>query len=118
MDTIGERIKKLRKAANLTQEELGKAINKSKGNVSGYESGKFEPSANTIIDMSKCFNISTDYLLLGEENKILNFTEEELEIINLYRNCDSVGKTGVKGLLKTLSKPKEHEGKLSNSRIG
>ena len=51
MKSIGDRIKMLRKAANLTQSQLGELIGKSKGNISGYENGTYDPSASTIIEL-------------------------------------------------------------------
>jgi len=81
VESIGDRIKKLRKSLNLTQSQLGDLIGKSKGNISGYEKGTFEPSANTIVELAKCFNISTDELLLGynmENSDFLSKTDKDL----------------------------------------
>jgi SOS-response transcriptional repressor LexA len=77
MDSIGNRIKTLRKASNLTQFQLGELIGKSKGNISGYENGTYDPSASTIIELAKCFNISTDSLLFGGE--LLNKNNAKIE---------------------------------------
>ena len=84
-ESLGERIKRLRLNAKLTQQELAILIGKSKGNVSGYEKGNFEPSANTIIELAKCFKVSTDFILTGTkiENSINNLTEGERDILEL-----------------------------------
>ncbi|MEG2537350.1 MAG: helix-turn-helix transcriptional regulator, partial [Hydrogenoanaerobacterium sp.] len=69
MTTIGERLKNARLIHNMTQQQVADAIKKSKGNVSGYENGAFEPSASTIISLAECFNISTDDILIGTTEK-------------------------------------------------
>lgn len=66
MDTIGERIKYLRRKQGLSLQELADIIGKSKGNISGYENNKYEPSAQTILALAKYFKISTDWILSGE----------------------------------------------------
>ena len=77
MDVI-DRLKALRAQFNMTQVDFGKAIGMSQGNVSEMERGKFNPSIETIISACKYFNISADWLLLGEKlpadapNKNLN----------------------------------------------
>jgi len=93
VESIGDRIKKLRKSLNLTQSQLGELIGKSKGNISGYENGTFEPSANTIVELAKCFNISTDELLLGysiENSDFLSKADEDL--VKNFNKLDNVKK--------------------------
>lgn len=94
MDSIGMRIKNLRLDNHYTQEKLGKLIGKSKGNISGYEKGTFEPSASTIVLLSKCFNISTDYLLIGtdQSNDVCNFTKAESHTIQKFLKLNDTGK--------------------------
>ena len=66
MDVI-DRLKALRTQFNMTQVDFGKAIGMSQGNISEMERGKFNPSIDTIISACKYFNISANWLLLGEE---------------------------------------------------
>ena len=60
---LGSRIRELREERGLTQEELGKILNLTKGNVSKYESSKLEPNIETIKLIANYFKVSTDYLL-------------------------------------------------------
>jgi transcriptional regulator with XRE-family HTH domain len=46
-------IKAVRKALNLTQEDFGDLYNCTKGNVSGWENGRYEPPYSTLSDMSE-----------------------------------------------------------------
>ena len=60
---IGEKIYKLRKEFNVSQEELAMAINTSRQSVSKWELGDSYPEVNKLKDIASFFNVSTDYLL-------------------------------------------------------
>lgn len=64
----GDRIKQLRTAKKLTQEELGKIINVTKVSISGYENGNRTPDTDTLKKIADFFEVSTDYLLGRQEN--------------------------------------------------
>ncbi len=68
MKTIGERINYLRTKNKLTMDELSLLIGKKKSNLSSYENGKYEPSAQTIIALCETFKVSADWLLTGKSN--------------------------------------------------
>lgn len=93
METVGDRLKELRTITKMTQQEVADAIGKSKGNISGYEKGSFEPSASTIVKLSECFNISTDYILKGVSRQIesAKLSASESELISNYKKLDSRG---------------------------
>lgn len=60
---FGKRLKELRLAYPMTQEELAKALNVSPSTISLYESGSREPSGSFIVTVARFFNVSSDYLL-------------------------------------------------------
>ena len=60
---LGNRIRQLRRANGMSQENLGKLIGVSKVSVSGYEKGTRIPSMIVLEKMVDVFNISADYLL-------------------------------------------------------
>lgn len=70
METIGQRIKRLRKNNNLTQNELAKKVNKSAQVVSNWEREYTDPDHEDIIKLSLALNVKSDYILFGEENPI------------------------------------------------
>ena len=72
MDTIGERLKILRNDKKLTLQQLADLIGTHKGNLSSYESNKYEPSAQTVIMLSNIFGVTTDWILKGVEGEDLN----------------------------------------------
>jgi transcriptional regulator with XRE-family HTH domain len=66
---FGEKMKLLRKEKGWSQEELSKKIETDTRQVSLYENNKVAPSAETIVRISKVFNISIDYLLIDEMSR-------------------------------------------------
>lgn len=67
----GNTIKELRTEAGMTQEELGMLLNVQNAAVSKYESGKVPLTGETLLKLSKIFNVSTDYLLGTEEGNTM-----------------------------------------------
>ena len=65
---IGEKIKGLRKAKNMTQEELSKMLKVSQPVLNRWETGSRNPSLKTLKKISDVFNISIDTLLLDHKD--------------------------------------------------
>jgi len=62
-NVFGQTLKDLRKEKGLGQVELAKILNMSKGIISLWENGLREPGMNSLISLSKFFNVSIDYLV-------------------------------------------------------
>ena len=58
-----ERIKALREARGWTQAELARRMNITRNGVNSWEQGLSMPSPACLVDLSKVFSVSTDYLL-------------------------------------------------------
>lgn len=65
---LGSRIAMLRRDAGMSQAELAKRLQVSPSAVGMYEQGRREPSAETLVALSRIFQVSTDYLLTGTPN--------------------------------------------------
>lgn len=63
MATIGDRIRDLRKAKGLTQQELSRILGVSRATLASWETGRRTPDAHTIRSLARTFNTTTDYLL-------------------------------------------------------
>jgi transcriptional regulator with XRE-family HTH domain len=61
--TFGDKIKNLREDHNLTQSDLGNALNMTQRKISYLELNRYEPSIQDIVEICRFFNISADYLL-------------------------------------------------------
>lgn len=60
---LSEKIVNLRKARNMSQEELSEQLGVSRQAVSRWEVGSALPDASNILQLSKLFGVSADYLL-------------------------------------------------------
>ena len=60
-------LKEIRKKQNLNQQKVAIDLNISRESLSYYENGKREPSLQLLVDMSKYFNVSINYLITGKE---------------------------------------------------
>lgn len=65
--TIGERIKKARKDAHLTQKQLANKLNVSYVNIAQWENGRRNPKIETLQNLAKALNVSIGYLQRYEE---------------------------------------------------
>lgn len=59
---IGERLRKIRKDKNITQEKLADILNTTHSTISAYESGKTTILTAFAYEICKRYNISMDYL--------------------------------------------------------
>lgn len=77
--TVGDKITKLRKSRNLTQEQLATKIGISRAALSHYEKDRRAIDNDTLKLFADFFEVSTDYLLGRTENpKQLNSKFPEL----------------------------------------
>lgn len=60
---LGERLQEQRQLKNLSQKEVGNAINVSASIVSNYEKGERTPSLEVLMALARLYQCSTDYLL-------------------------------------------------------
>lgn len=65
--TLSEKILMLRKQKGWSQEELAERLGVSRQSVSKWESGNSLPDLNRILDLSRLFEVTTDFLLKDEE---------------------------------------------------
>ena len=63
---ISEKIVHLRKLNGLSQEDLAEKLQVSRQAISRWEMGTAKPDANNILQISKLFGVTTDYLLNDE----------------------------------------------------
>ena len=69
MMKLAEKLFELRKEKGWSQEKLAEQINVSRQSISKWESGQVLPEIEKIIELSKIFLVTTDYLLLDENSE-------------------------------------------------
>lgn len=67
--TFGDRLAKLRRDSNYTQEQLADVLGVSRQSVSKWESDLAYPETDKLVKLCEMFNCSSDYLLLNGSNK-------------------------------------------------
>lgn len=77
--SLSKKIYELRKSNGMSQEVLAEKINVSRQSISKWESGETVPEIDRIIELSKVFGVSTDYLLLSGEVESLTNRTKQLE---------------------------------------
>ena len=107
---LGEKILKLRKQNGLTQQELGNMINVTKVSVCCYENGTRIPTLETLLDITRVFNVDVSYFL-GQDTYVIadnaeNYgtylAKEEIDIIKELRNYPNLYDKLVKEPKRTL----------------
>lgn len=70
-----EKLKQLRKAAGMSQEDLAGKLNVSRQAVSRWETGETLPDADMLVQLSNLFEVSIDSLLKSEDDIIKKCNE-------------------------------------------
>ena len=67
MVASGKRLKKLRKQAGKTQEQVAEAVGLEPGTISRIERGAKGMSIDSLLMFSEIYGVSTDYILKGDK---------------------------------------------------
>ncbi len=60
-------LKEIRTKKGLSQQKVALDLNVSRESLSYYENGKRQPSLELLVDMSRYFNVSINYLITGKD---------------------------------------------------
>ena len=83
---LGERIKRIRTEAGLTQAQFSEIVGVSQQSVQKWESGQVTPDLDKIVMMSKYFDVSLDALILGNDNRIVEEMKKTTVVKPQYQN--------------------------------
>jgi len=100
--SLCERLKTLRNKFGYTQVELAKKLGITRSSVNGWEMGLAVPSIQFIIELSKIFNVSSDYFLGLDETvsvKADGLTSAEISVISDLINCLKSAHSSVKEVM-------------------
>lgn len=82
---LAEKLYQLRTKSGLSQEELAEKMNVSRQSISKWESANSIPSMDKIVELSKIYGVSTDYLLKDEIEEIPGEIVADLNAENATR---------------------------------
>ena len=93
----GEKIRALREQTGISQSELARRLGVTRSSVNAWESGLSAPTAIYLVELSKLFHVSTDYLLGLETNqslKLSHLSDNEIKLVyDLVKYFDQVKET-------------------------
>ena len=102
---IGEKIDTLRAAKGWTQEDLAKKLKTTPSAVSRWKGGHIIPSAETLVQLAKLFDVTVDYLLFDDVPRKPRGGFKDAELIHQLEQIDSLddeARIGFKRFLKAL----------------
>lgn len=99
--TFGEKIRKLRTEANLTQKDLADKLNVTYQTVSKWETDINEPDFSTLKELCKILNCSIEYLFSEEDEVVEESKEESNQVIEEEPINDTVTKIIISEPIKT-----------------
>ena len=73
-----DRIKKIRKELDLTQQDFADRIGIARGNVGAYEVGKNAPSDAVIALICREFNVNEEWLRTGQGEPFIQKTKNQI----------------------------------------
>lgn len=80
LSDFAQRLRQLRKERKLTQAELGQRAGVHNVNLSRYERGSSEPSAETLKRLAEALEVSVGYLVEGSAEEIPSVRFEDPEL--------------------------------------
>lgn len=72
-----ERLKKLRKTLDLTQQEFADKLKVPRNTIGGYEVGKSNPSDAAVNNICNIFNVNENWLRNGTGEMFIELTRDE-----------------------------------------
>ena len=127
MENFGKRLKIALKSSGYTQSKITEELNLSKNAITNYVNGRL-PKADILYDIAKTLNVSMEWLLTGSESEskfndektsfnknLIELTEEEINIIRLYRKLSETDKIKVEGFLEINAAKEESSATLAES---
>ena len=127
MTTTNARIKKLRKALDLTQTEFASRIGTTQNALTGYETGRRNPSSSVINNICKEFHVNETWLRTGSgkmfqemtrSDEIAEFVERVLadesaefkrRFISAVSRLDDAGWDALERFVDELARQKDQE---------
>ena len=83
--TLGVRLKCLRRRKGLTQAGLASLMRVSRETVKDWERNRYEPSCRILVELSKLYQVSADFILGLESSKVIQveyLSDDQVEALH------------------------------------
>ncbi len=97
MNSIASRLDQWLKDRGITSHQINKETGISKGNVSGWVNGKFEPSSKALLKLQDKYGLPINYIVSGDLSSL-----EESNLVNMYRELSENNKDIVSKFIRDL----------------
>lgn len=97
-----DRLKIACKNAHTTVTATLKAIGVGTANGTYWKNGS-APSSDVVVKLAEFLNVSTDFLLLGKNETVIDSTPDTIELISAYNSVDTIGKAMIRERALTLA---------------
>lgn len=97
---MGNRLKRLRKELDLTQEAFASRIGSVQNTITGYESGRRNPSAPVVSLICREFNVREEWLRTGEGEMFQPDSKNELEALTKRYGLTDIDKVLIEKYLE------------------
>ena len=97
---FGDKLKKIREAHNLSQDELGERLGVSGKTVSSWEINRTEPNMGNVQKIADMFSVTTDSLIRENVFNAPILTEKGKNLLAAYDSASPDTKKAVDRILK------------------
>lgn len=104
-ETLAKNLSFYREKAGYTQKEAAEALGTKPTTLSSWERGVSQPSADMLVDIALKYKVPLSGLCGMDYN--MNVSNEEMEIIEAFRNADDYDRTTVRRALGIADKKGE-----------
>lgn len=90
MNSLGDRIKELRKQKNWSQNELAQKAGVSYAQLSRYEIKGSQPPAEVLNKLADALDTTVDYLINGDTNEKAKSTLKDAELLQQFKAVEQM----------------------------
>lgn len=96
MSSLAERLTTLRLSKNASKKQVAEAVGVHPSSIGNLEKGSI-PQADLLLLLSKYFNVTMEYLMLGDEieSNQPRINDDELRLLNLFQKLTQKDKEDV-----------------------
>lgn len=120
------RIRELRKNLNLSQEALAEKIGTTQQAVSRMENNAYDIPSDILIEISKQFNVTTDYILgisdvkrdYNGQYRMNQEMDRCYDIVLRYQNLSEINQKTLRCILERLEQAQKESEEASAKEVG
>lgn len=101
-NTLGQRVKMMRKKLGITQNDVKNHLNIGQSTLSSIENDKFMPSSETLLELSKLFNVSPSWLLTGKNDEKRKYSPKESSCLELFNQLSPLNQERILERMETI----------------